>query len=225
MLFANHKRTPPGGPSKSPFKPSRAARTLFALACLALACAGANAQDAATRHQEDGAPPPMRYVPEELRAQLSAARDMKARTRLSLELADAQITRAGEHADADRFDEATRALGIYEALIRDAVTFLQKSGPVDNKRRDQYKRIEMTLRAHVPRIETLRRGLPAQNAVYAKATLDYIRGLRTEALNAFYDDTVLRETTPPPPPKPETKPGGRGDDASQQSPAKNEKKP
>jgi len=224
MLPNEHNRTPrEGGPPRSPSKSSRAARALFALACLALACTAAHAQDTSTKHQEDGAPPPMRYVPENLRAQLSAERDLKSRTRLSLELADAQLTRAGEHADADRFEEATRELGIYEALIRDAMTFIHKSGPVDNKRRDQYKRIELALRAHVPRIESIRRGLPASNAVYARATLEYIRGLRTEALNSFYDDTVLRE--PPPPPKKETKPDERGDDSSRQSPVKNEKKP
>ena len=209
-------------PSKSPLKSSRAAGALFALACLLLACGAARAQD--TGPKEDGAPPPMRYVPETLRAQLSGERDLKKRTRLSLELADAQITRADEHTAAERFEAATRELGIYEAIIRDAVTFVQKSGPVDNKRRDQYKRIELALRAHVPRIEAIRRSLPAANAVYAKATLDYIRGLRTEALNAFYDDTVLREMPPPPPPKKETKPDERGD-ASRQTPTKNEKKP
>jgi hypothetical protein len=166
----------------------------------------------------------MRYIPEALRAQLNAVRDMKGRTRLSLELADAQIVLADGHVAADRFEEATRELGIYEGLISDAISFIQKSGPVDNKRRDQYKRIELTLRAHVPRIEGIRRSLPSQHAVYAKATLDYIRGLRTEALNAFYDDTVLREMSPPPPPKKETKPVGGGD-ASQQTPPKNEKKP
>jgi len=222
MLSNEHNRTPrDGGPPRSPSKSSRAARALLALACLALACTAAHAQaTSATQLEDVAAPPPMRYVPEPLRAQLSAARDLKARTRLSLDLADAQITRAGEHADADRFEEATRELGIYEALIRDVMNFIHKSGPVDNKRRDQYKRIELALRAHVPRIESIRRGLPASNAVYAKATLDYIRGLRTEALNSFYDDTVLRE---PPPPKKE--PDERGGDSSQQSPVKNEKKP
>jgi hypothetical protein len=220
MELWNRKWPPTAG---APSKSLRAARALFVLACVALACAEARGQDAATRLQEDGPPPPMRYIPEELRAQLSAARDLKAHTRLSLELAEAQIARANDHTAADRFEDATRELGIYEAIIRDAVSFIHKSGPVDNKRRDQYKRIELALRSHVPRIETIRRNLPSQNAVYAKATLDYIRGLRTEALNAFYDDTVLREASPPP--KQEAKPGVRGDDASQQPPAKTEKKP
>nr|MBA3241899.1 hypothetical protein [Acidobacteriota bacterium] len=148
------------------------------------------------RLQDEGAPPPMRYLPEEARAKLSAVRDLKSRTRLSLELAEERIALGEGHVTADRFEEATRELGIYEALIKDAINHVQGSGPVDNKRRDQYKRIELALRAHVPRIEGIRRNLPSQNAVYARATLDFIRGLRTEALNAFYDDTVLRE--PPP---------------------------
>lgn len=224
MDFINLKRR---SPADAPSSPMKAARALVVLACVALTCGQALSQESAAQPQEDvGAPPPMRYIPDALRAQLSAAKDIKARTRLSLELADAQVTRASEHTAADRFEEATRELGIYEALIRDAITFVQKSGPVDNKRRDQYKRIELTLRSHVPRIETIRRSLPAPNAVYARATLDYIRGLRTEALNAFYDDTVIRDLPSlPPPPRSEAKPAGRGDDASQQPPSKSERKP
>jgi hypothetical protein len=166
------------------------------LACIALGCGQARAQDSNAQPQDDGAPPPMRYLPEELRAKLNATRDLKGRTRLSLELADELIARADAHIAAERFEEATRELGIYEALIKDAIGHIQNSGRVDNKRRDQYKRVELALRAHVPRIETIRRNLPSQNAVYARATLDFIRGLRTEALNAFYDDTVLPEPTP-----------------------------
>lgn len=216
------KRTwpPPGGESPLSLKTARA---LIFFACVALACGQARGQVSSAQLQEDAPPPPMRYVPEALRAQLSdKQRDLKGRTRLSLELADAQIVLAGDHVNAERFEEATRELGIYEALIGDAIAFVQKSGPVDNKRRDQYKRIEMALRAHVPRIESIRRSLPSQNAVYAKATLDYIRGLRTEALNAFYDDTVLRDMPPLSPPKQETKPGG---DALQQTPPRSQKKP
>ncbi|MCA1635014.1 MAG: hypothetical protein LC802_15325 [Acidobacteria bacterium] len=213
--------------SKSPLKSWRLARALLVLACAALACGDARGQDDAARLQEDGAPPPMRYLPEEARARLSAARDLKSRTRLSLELAEERIALADGHVTADRFEEATRELGIYEALIKDAINHVQGSGPVDNKRRDQYKRIELALRAHVPRIEGIRRNLPSQNAVYARATLDFIRGLRTEALNAFYDDTVLRE--PPPPSKKESEKEPRAGERATGAPTppapENEKKP
>jgi hypothetical protein len=205
---------PTGMPSKS----LRLACALLMLACIALGCEQARGQDSSAPPQDDGAPPPMRYIPEELRARLADTRDIKGRTRLSLELADEQITRADAHVAADRFEEATRELGIYEALIKDAIKHIQGSGPVDNKRRDQYKRVEMALRAHVPRIESIRRSLPSQNAVYARATLDFIRGLRTEALNAFYDDTVL-----PAPPGNESRTGQRATGAAT-APA-NEKKP
>ena len=218
--------SPAGAPSKSLLKFLWLARALLVIACIALASGQARGHDTAARLQDDGAPPPMRYLPEEARAKLSAVRDLKSRTRLSLELAEERIALVEGHVTADRFEEATRELGIYEALIKDAINHVQGSGPVDNKRRDQYKRIELALRAHVPRIEGIRRNLPSQNAVYARATLDFIRGLRTEALNAFYDDTVLREL-PQPMKEPQKQPqaGERATGAPTQPAPENEKKP
>ena len=222
------KDAPPESPLKStpPLKSLRLASALLALACFALGCvSGARAQDPAGQVHDEAAPP-MRYIPQELRARLDAAKDMKARTRLSLELADERILLADGHVAAERYEDATRELGIYEALIRDAVTYIQNSGPVDNKRRDQYKRIELAMRSHAPRVESIRRGLPSQNAAYARATLDFIRGLRTEALNAFYDDTVLREPSPPKRETPkEPQPGERATGANAPPAPDKEKKP
>ncbi len=60
-----------------------------------------------------------------------------------------------------------------------------------NKTRDLFKRIEVSLRMHIPRLENIRRTTPSAYAVYVKETLDFARRARTESLNAFYDDTVL----------------------------------
>lgn len=176
-----------------------AALMLAALALVALACVGASAQTEAATQQRGGddspaAPPPLRYVPDGVRRQLDAeARDVKARSRLGLQLADECLTRASAAVDADRFEEATKELGVYEAIVADTVHFVQASGRTGNKLRDIFKRIEMTLRAHVPRLETLRRGLPAAHAVYAKATIEFVRNERDEALSSFYDDSVIPE--------------------------------
>ena len=88
-------------------------------------------------------------------------------------------------------------LGVYEAIVADTMHFVQASGRTGNKLRDTFKRIELALRAHVPRIETLRRGLPAAHAVYAKATIEFVRAERDQALSAFYDDTVIPEPVRP----------------------------
>jgi hypothetical protein len=174
---------------------------LAALAFVALAFGDATAQtESATQRSDEqvAGAPPMRYVPDDVRRQLDAeSHDVKARTRLSLQLADERLARASAAADADRFEEATAQLGIYEAIVADSIQFVQASGRTGNKLRDTFKRIELALRAHVPRLETLRRGLPAAHAVYAKETIEFVRTERDQALNAFYDDTVIPEPVRP----------------------------
>jgi hypothetical protein len=180
--------------------PARRAALLFAaLAFVALATGSAAAQtDANAQRADDPAAPPLRYVPDDVRRQLDAeAHDVKARTKLSLQFAEDRLTRAAAAIDADRFEEATNELGIYEAIVADTIHFVQASGRTGNKLRDTFKRIDLALRAQVPRIETLRRGLPAAHAVYAKATIEFVRVQRDQALSAFYDDTVIPEPVRP----------------------------
>src|SRR2546421_376178 len=181
-------RTPAGGLSS---------RALLVVALFALACGEALAQEAAAQKQQtDGppsAPPPMRYIPDDVRRRLEAERDPKARTRLSLELAEERLSRVAEQANADRFEAATGELGVYEAVVDDAIRFLKTSSPgrTNNKMRDLLKRVEMTLREHVPRLETIRRMLPSQHAVYLKDAIEFVREERDAALTSFYDDTVI----------------------------------
>jgi len=173
-----------------------------ALAFVALACSDAAAQTdaSAQRADEPSAAPPLRYVPDEVRRQLDAeARDVKARTKLGLQLAEDRLARASSASDADRFEECTNELGVYEAIVSDTIRYVQTSGRTGNKLRDTFKRIELTLRSHVPRIETLRRGLPAAHAVYAKETIEFVRAQRDQALSAFYDDSIIPEPIRPTP--------------------------
>jgi hypothetical protein len=171
------------------------ARSFVLFALLALACAEAHAQPGtAAPSLDDVGPPPMRHIPDAVRRQLAEERDLKSRTRLSLELADSTLTRSAEYATAERFEQATGELGVYEAIVADVINYVQSSGPVKNKQRDLFKRIEMSLRAHVTRLETIRRSLPARHAVHVKTTIEFILGQRDSALNAFYDDTVIPES-------------------------------
>ena len=160
------------------------------LTCAACALCEARSKDHLS--PQDPAPPPMRYIPDDERAQLSAAHDAKTRTRLTIELAEGRLSRALQLTEGQRYDEAAVELGIYEALIDDAIDFLQ-SDEATNKNRDLNKRLELVLRSHVPRIETIRRITPADYAGNVKAALDYARRARTEALNAFYGHTVVRD--------------------------------
>lgn len=139
------------------------------------------------------APPPMKFVSSNEKAQLSTARDIKARTRASLELADARLRRAEELTNALQYDAAASELGCYQGLMEDAMRSLNETKLDKGKLRDIFKRVELALRAHGTRIESLRRATPVEYSVNIKPIADYTRSARTEALNAFYGDTVVRE--------------------------------
>ena len=189
---ANHSAELSATTSSSP------ARLLILLTLLALACGAARAQDASQQQQprEDG-PPPLRYLPEDVRRRLDAERDLKARARLSMLIAEERLTRAAQLADEDRFEAATGEVGIYQAVVEDTIRFLHRSGRVNNKLRDVFKRVEITLRSHVTRLESIRRTLPSNHAVYLRDAIDFVRDHRDKALGAFYDDTVIREPLRP----------------------------
>ncbi|HEY0170415.1 MAG TPA: hypothetical protein VGB98_05145 [Pyrinomonadaceae bacterium] len=175
----------------------QSARILILLALVALACGEARAQEAATPQQREDGPPPMRYLPVELRSRLDAERDPKERARLGMLIADECLDRAAQLSDQDQFVAATGQIGVYQAVVDDTIDFLHRPGRAGNKLRDIYKRVEITLRTHVTRLETIRRGLPSQHAVYAKDAIDFVRDSRDRALGAFYDDAVIRESNRP----------------------------
>ena len=136
-------------------------------------------------------PPPMKFVSRHERTQLSAMRDAKARTRATIELAEARLARAEQLTAGQQFDDASAELGIYQGLVDNVLLYLkdERSG---KKQRDTYKRLELALRSHSARIEAIRRVTPAEYAVHVKAICECARNARTEVLNAFYGDTVIR---------------------------------
>lgn len=140
------------------------------------------------------APPPLRLVPRDERSQLDAARDIKARMRLSVELAEARLVRAEQMTLSQQYESASRELGIYQGILDDALRFL-KAQREQKKLRDTYKRFEITLRAHAMRLETMRRTTPSEYAVNIKTITEYTKNLRGAALNGFYGDNVIRDDT------------------------------
>jgi hypothetical protein len=174
-----------------------AARALAASLVFAAAGAqAARAQDFVVPPQP--APPPMRYVPDQLRAQLdSVSSKPKDRLRLTLELMEQYLAHSEQHTAAQRFDPAAADLGVYLALTDDALASLgrvgrSREGKVDGSTRDLYKRLELALNRHTARIESVRRATPE---LYARNVLEafrHARARRTEALDAFFVETVVR---------------------------------
>src|SRR6059036_1423896 len=78
----------------------------------------ANAQAQPTT-PELPAPPPMRFVTHGDRAQLNSAKDPKARVRMTIELAEAQLAHMEELTSHKMFPEASAVLGNYLGLLED----------------------------------------------------------------------------------------------------------
>jgi len=139
------------------------------------------------------APPPIKAISKDERGQLEQAKDPKSRLRVTLELADAHLSLAERYTTQETFDAAWPQIGFYHALIEDALTFLGSLKRDSNKTRDLYKRLELTLRSDGPRLTSMRRITPLEFAVWIKKVEDFAREGRTEALNSFYGNTVVRE--------------------------------
>lgn len=161
------------------------------MVCAAFVSPGVQAQELILPPQP--APPPMIYIPEEARRQLLSMRDAKARTRLSLELAEARLVRAEQQTELKQFNAATAELGVYQALFEDALHYLHRADAGSS--RDLFKRLEQALHKHAARIETIRRATPSEFSGNIRTLLKHVRDLRTEALEAFYGNTVLSANT------------------------------
>jgi hypothetical protein len=185
-------------------------RTLLLLATvllLAFACVpSARAQDDKPTPQPTPltAPPPLKLIPKEERAQLDQTKEPKDRLKLTLELAVVHLTRAEQLTNQTEYEKAQEEVGMYHALIENSLEVLGTLKRDSGKTRDLYKRLELALRAHGPRLTAMRRVTPIEFAVWIKKVEDFARDGRTEALNSFYGHTVLREQKSPE--KPEDKP-------------------
>ncbi|MEA2175218.1 MAG: hypothetical protein QOD00_2810 [Blastocatellia bacterium] len=143
------------------------------------------------------APPPMKFIPRDDWTRLNGQRGAGDRTRASIELAEAHLGRALELTSAGQFDGAAREMGCYQALFENALKYLSEMDQSRGKVRDLYKRLELALREHAPRIETIRRTTPVEYSVHIRAILDYTKDARAHALESFYGNTVLREQPMP----------------------------
>jgi len=151
------------------------------------------AQD--TQYPQLPAPPPMKVIPKEERAQLQAETDTKDRLKLTMQFAMAHLETAERHTAQSNFEQASAEVGIYHALIEDVLNLLAALKRDSTRTRDAYKRLELSLRAHGPRLTAMRRITPIEFAVWIKQVEDYAREGRTEALNSFYGHTVVRDKT------------------------------
>lgn len=179
--------------------------TIFVLAFACLPSVSAQSQQPQPQATPLPAPPPLKLITKEERAQLDQTKDQKDRLKLTMDLAVAHLTRAEQLTMQTEYEKASEEVGTYHALIENSLEMLGTLKQDSGKTRDLYKRLEMALRAHGPRLTAMRRVTPLEFAVWIKRVEDFARDGRTEALNSFYGHTVLREPQKNPE-KPEDKP-------------------
>lgn len=182
---------------------------LLAFVCLLSSPSSARAQEPSSQPSPQPtpltAPPPLKRISKEERDQIEQAKDPKQRLRLTIELASAHLTKAEQLTAQTEYDAASAEVGMYHALIEDALNALSSLKQESNKARDLYKRLEIALRSDGPRLTAMRRVTPLEFAVWIKKVEDFARAGRTEALNSFYGHTVVREA-PKSAEKPDEKP-------------------
>ena len=174
----------------------RLIRSMPVILLLPLFVSAASAQDPRTLDQT--APPPMKIITRAERSQLERSKDEKARVKLTIELAETHLTKVESQTSQQQYESAAAEAGMYWALIEDVLNFMRTVEGDSNRRRDLYKRLELTLRSHGPRWGTIRRSTPAEYAVWIKEIEEFARNGRTEALNSFYGHTVIRDGSPKP---------------------------
>lgn len=141
------------------------------------------------------APPPVYTMSGAEKSQLSNESDLKRRTQLCLTLADARLRSAEAATDREDYQTALIDLGSYQAIIDNHIKFLGAGGYSDGKVRDNFRRMDITLRTYTPRIEAIRRSTPFEFAVHLKGILNFTRDARARALDSFFSDSILSSET------------------------------
>ncbi len=145
----------------------------------------------------DAAPPPVKAMPTTEKNELAAEPTLKDRTRTSLELMDGHIAAAEKLSNDHDPNGAFKQLGMFEALMDDSVTYLSTKDTNNNKTLDALRKLEIGLRAFMPRLETIRRILPLNCDDYVRKLMKNLRDMRAKAVDPMFSDSVVRAAKNP----------------------------
>lgn len=140
-------------------------------------------------------PAPIRFVPADQQTRLMGETDVKKRLRLTLELVEARLAKAEALTAQEDFTAAALELGNYQGLVHESIVFLQTQ-PNNGKTRDQFKNLEIALRAHCARLEGIRRNTPLGYGNDVKDVIRFTEDSRDLSLSCFFGETVLRAPAP-----------------------------
>ena len=172
--------------------PLRSATFLLFTFCFLLVAAHAQPESQLT----DTAPPPLKILSKSEKSQLEAVTDLKQRTKLALELMEVRMVKAEGFGTKEEYPEMFTELGGFHALVDNTINFLDVNNNNTGKVLNNFKRIELSLRKHITRLELIRRDLPIKYELYVRRLVKYIREARSRAVEPLFDDTVVPDKKP-----------------------------
>lgn len=167
---------------------------IFALFLLLTAYCSLLTAAAQENEQQDTAPPPLKILSKDETKQLNAETDVKKRTKLALDLMEIRLKKAevlnSQRQYAEMFDE----LGDFHALVDKTLNFLNSKDDGGGKILNNFKRVEISLREFLPRLELIRRDLPAKYEFYVRDLARDVRRARSKAIEPFFGNTVVKDS-------------------------------
>lgn len=136
-------------------------------------------------------PPPLKVISKEERELLNNEKNLKNRTKLFLELMNARLEKAEQNGSQKNYREMFRELGRFQALVDNALFYLNRNNTGSGKVLNNFKRLELGLREFLPRLELIRRELPVNYEFYVRTLILDVRDSRRKAVDPLFSDTVL----------------------------------
>lgn len=164
---------------------------LFAVCCPAI-LAQTDEIDAAP--PADVAPPPMTILSKSEKQQLDGEENIKKRTQLCIDLMDSRLKAAEGLIEQSKFQESINELGGFQALLENALNYLNRHDNDSSKVDYNFKRLEIGLRQTVSRLEMVRRGMPFKYGYYVLRLQKFVRDARAKAIEPLFSDTVVPQS-------------------------------
>jgi hypothetical protein len=140
----------------------------------------------------DVAPPPTRKMTDDEKRLIMAETSVKKRAEVYVELLNARLAKTEALTTTESYQDALIEIGGYRAVLEHAVEFLNKQMS-DGKTLSALKKVEVALRGHLTRLETVRRDTPYKYAFHIQRLQKYIRAARAKATDAMFSDDVVKD--------------------------------
>ena len=138
-------------------------------------------------------PPPLKLISRDEKSALEGQSDVKKRTVLTLDFMESRLVKAETFKTKEEYRQMFDELGGFHALMDNTLNFLNKNNPNSGKVLNNYKRIELSLRKNINRLELIRRDLPLEYEPYLRRLIKFVREARTKAVEPLFGETVLTD--------------------------------